>query len=163
MRVLRTRTLTFTSRLSRTADDVWAHATSMRGVNQELAPWLRMTYPKGFDDLAAIALRAGGAPPGAPLFTSWILAFGIVPAERWRLRIVALGPERRFVEESRVLTLALWRHERAVTPEGEHACTLRDTLTFSPRVALALPLATKLVRALFRHRHAFLTRRFGAA
>ena len=159
----RTGTLSFASRLARPADEVWAHATSMRGVNQELAPWLRMTYPAGFDDLAATVLRSGGAPPEEPLFTSWILALGLVPAERWRLRIVALGPERRFVEESRVLTLSLWRHERSVSADGERACTLRDTLTFSPRVAVALPLVTALVRALFTRRHAFLRRRFGEA
>ncbi len=161
--MVRTRTLGFASHLARPADEVWAHATSMRGVNEELSPWLRMTYPKGFDDLAASVLQRGGAPPEEPLFTSWILALGGFPAERWRLRIVALGPERRFVEESRVLTLSLWRHERSVAPEADGGCTLRDTLTFAPRLALALAPVTALVRALFTRRHAFLRRRFGEA
>ena len=35
------------SRLAAPADRVWAHATSMRGVNSELFPLVRMTHPLG--------------------------------------------------------------------------------------------------------------------
>ena len=34
-----------TSELDADAERVWAHATSMAGVNAELRPWLRMTTP----------------------------------------------------------------------------------------------------------------------
>jgi ligand-binding SRPBCC domain-containing protein len=156
----RTTTLVFRSRLDASADAVWTHATSMRGVNRELAPWLRMTYPAGFDDLARVALAEGGEVP-TKLFVSWILAFRVIPAERWDLGLAELGPGRRFVERSNVLTLSSWRHERSVEPVDVGASALTDRLTFAPRIALVAPLVVRLVSALFGHRHRWLRRRFG--
>jgi hypothetical protein len=39
-------TIEFKSALLATADEVWAHALTMQGVNEELAPWVRMTVPR---------------------------------------------------------------------------------------------------------------------
>src|SRR4051794_28261106 len=45
--------LTFASRLRASPERVWAHATSMPGVNRELAPFLRMSYPADMASLSA--------------------------------------------------------------------------------------------------------------
>src|SRR5690606_29522993 len=53
--------------LAAPAVDVWAHATSMAGVNEELGPWVRMTHPADLSDLST-------APPdlmGSVAFRSW--------------------------------------------------------------------------------------------
>lgn len=51
--------------------EVWAAVRTMAGVNRELAPWVRMTYP---DESADLALE--DAPPGSPVFQSWLLLLG---------------------------------------------------------------------------------------
>jgi ligand-binding SRPBCC domain-containing protein len=148
-------TLTFVSRLEAPADRVWSHATSMIGVNRELAPYLRMTYPPGMETLSEDKGRLG-----EPVFTSIILAFGALPVDRWELILVEVGPGRRFVEQSRVLSMKLWRHERTVEERGA-GCMITDALTFAPRLPFTRAPLTTLVRALFGHRHRFLKRAFG--
>ena len=53
--------------------EVWAAARTMEGVNRELAPWVRMTYP---EDAAVLNLE--DAPLGRPAFDSWLLLLGVV-------------------------------------------------------------------------------------
>src|SRR4051812_43551372 len=104
-----TQSVTIESRLAAPPEAVWAHATSMRGANLEMTPWMRMTYPREAEGLALTDARVR---PGEVLFVSWILLFRVLPIERWELIMAEIGPGMRFVEQSRVLTLSLWRHER---------------------------------------------------
>jgi len=154
------RTVEITTALSASAERVHAHATSMPTINQEMGPWLKMTYPR-----AAEGMSLADAAPllGQPLFTSWVLFLGLVPVERMQVRIVELGPGFRFVEESHVTFLRLWRHERVIESRGDEACTVTDRLTLEPRIGVfAAPLAA-FVRAFFGHRHRQLFRTFGGA
>lgn len=153
------RTVVTETRLAAPPEAVWAHATSMRGVNREMAPWLRMTYPR---DAEGLDLSDPRARPGEPLFVSWILLFGALPIERWNLVLAEVGPGMRFVERSRVLTLSLWRHERSVAP-AEGGSVLRDEVTFEPRIPMLAPALEPAIRAFFRHRHGRLIELFGAA
>lgn len=130
----------------------------MAGVNREMSPWMRMTYPP---EIASLDLGAVGNRLGETLFVSWVLALGFLPFERWQLAISAIGPGRRFVERSRVLSLEIWQHERSVEPCGEGA-KLTDTLTFEPRVAALAPVVEKIVGAFFAHRHRKLQSFFGS-
>jgi hypothetical protein len=66
------------------ADTVWLHASSMNGVNAELGPWVRMTYPPHLADLG----RAPHGPRDGVAFDSWILALGIVPFDRHSFRLI---------------------------------------------------------------------------
>jgi ligand-binding SRPBCC domain-containing protein len=136
-------------------DRVWAHATSMAGVNQELWPLLRMTYPA---DRAEIGGQA--VPLGTPLFRSVVLLFGVLPIDYDQITFEALDPGRRFVESSRTMSQRVWRHERTVDPVGG-GCTVTDRVTFVPKVAAMGSLLLPALGLLFANRHRRLTRRFG--
>jgi ligand-binding SRPBCC domain-containing protein len=148
--------LSFTSRLDASAPRVWECVATISGVNRELAPWLAMTAPA-----EALATRIDDAPVGAPLFASWILLGGRLPIDRHFFELAHVERGRGFVEASSSWSQAAWEHRRYVDPCGEGACTLTDRLTFRPRVAASGPILRRVVRAVFRHRHRVLRRRFG--
>jgi len=151
-------TIERTSELAAPAPDVWRHATSLAGINHELAPYLMMTAPP---ELREVALDAIQVALGEPLFASRALLFGIVPVERMQVTLVELEPGRRFVEQSALLALPYWRHERTVDAVGT-GCRLRDALAFRAPVAIAAPVLHRLLIALFTHRHRRLRALFGA-
>ena len=136
--------------------EVWAAARTMEGVNRELAPWVRMTYPE-----EAVALNLEDAPLGRPVFDSWLLLLGVVPFDRHRLVLEEVEPGRRFLERSSSWLQRLWQHERIVEPHPE-GCRVTDRITFQPRLPLAGALTRPVVDLLFRSRHRVLLRRYGS-
>lgn len=144
------------SELDAPAAAVWAHATSLRGVNLELFPLFRMTGPAAGanTDLSAV-------PLGERLFRSWILLFGIVPVDYDDLTIVELEPGRRFLERSAMLTQRVWSHERTIELGGERGCTLTDRIAFAPRVPALGSLQQRIFRLVFAYRHRRLVGFFG--
>ncbi|MBI2394750.1 MAG: hypothetical protein HYV09_34595 [Deltaproteobacteria bacterium] len=151
-------TFAISSRLATPANEVWRVVSSMRGVNDELAPWLRMTHPRGVD-----RLDAQEVPLGRPLFRSWLLLFGVLPVDFDHIGFARVEPGRGFREESTMLTMRAWTHERTIAPVlgNEGGCELTDRIELEPRLALALPLSQRITAALFRHRHRRLRARFG--
>jgi hypothetical protein len=143
------------------AAEVWRHASSMRGVNEELGPWVRMTHPSWATDLSSVEV-----PLGEVAFRSWLLALGVLPFDRHSLGLVEVrdGAEQGggFVEESTSWLQRRWRHERDVEPAPGGGSTVQDRLVVRPRLAPAA-LVRPVVAALFGHRHRRLVRRFGAA
>ncbi len=148
---------TVSSLLAAPAERVWAHASSFVGVNRELWPLARMTYP------AAMArLTPEAVPLGETAFRSWILLFGLVPVEYDDFRLVELVPGGHFSEVSRLLSMLEWRHRRSVAPSGA-GCILRDEIAFAPRWRLLGPAQLLAFRLVFRLRHRVLRRLFGRA
>ncbi|MEW6369344.1 MAG: hypothetical protein AB1584_00305 [Pseudomonadota bacterium] len=145
--------LSFDSELAASPEEVWAWATSPDGIASELRPLVRMTFPPG-----QAALAATGPHLGRPLFRSWFLLFGLLPVDRLNLTLLEFEPGRRFLEQSPMLSMRCWRHERIVAPCAG-GVRLTDNLAFAPR--LARPIVAWFVRLLFRHRHRVLRRRFG--
>jgi ligand-binding SRPBCC domain-containing protein len=142
------------SRLPAPPDRVWAHATSMQGVNRELFPLARMTYPPEF---ASIDPRHVSLD--RRVFRSWILAAGIVPIDYDDLTFVEWEPGRRFLERSPMLTQREWQHERIVEPmDGGSIVT--DRVRFLPRATALGPLFLAVFRLAFRLRHRNLRRLF---
>ena len=145
----------FTTRLAAPAAEVWAHATSMRGVNRELFPLARMTHPRELS-----VLEPGLVPLGRRAFRSWIFAFGLVPIDYDDLTFVELEWGRRFLERSPMLTQREWQHERVVEPvSGGSAIT--DRISFAPRVPWLGPLLHPVYWLTFALRHRNLRRIFG--
>jgi hypothetical protein len=64
-----------------------------------------------------------------------------------------------FVEQSPILSMSLWRHERTLEAEGG-AAILTDRLTFAPRFGRAL--GAWFIRTVFGHRHAVLRQAFAS-
>ena len=92
----------------------------------------------------------------------WLRLFGVLPFDYDQLSIAELEPGRRFHEESTMLSMRRWRHERTVTPEGDTKTIVRDRITFQTCAALgfAAPLIAAVLRALFGHRHRRLQQHF---
>jgi len=143
------------SRLEAPAPAVWDRVSSFDGVNDELMPLMRMTAPPDVRRLEPEQVVLGER-----ICRSWVLLFGFLPFDYDDLVLVELEPGRGFHERSTMLSMRSWEHERWIEPDGDGACTVRDRLTFVPR--LPLPLAP-VVRAIFRHRHKRLRKRFGGA
>lgn len=147
--------LTFSSDLNASPERVWQWMTSTSGILQEMAPLMRMTVPSSFTDLSTSAV-----PLGQRLFRSWVLLFGVLPIDRSDLTLLSLDPGKGFVEESPMLTMKLWRHERTIqVVDGRTRLT--DRLTFEPRFASSL--VSWFVDTMFTHRHAVLRRELGGA
>ncbi len=146
------------SSLPISAEAAWARVVTEQGINDELAPWLRMTMPKRLrgrtiDDVAAEVLAGEGE-----LGRSWILLFGVLPVDYDDLRIVELEPGRSFDERSQTLAFCVWLHQRRIEPSGPDSCRVSDRLGFELRAPPArIPGAARLARAtvgaLFSHRH----------
>lgn len=144
-------TLSFDSTLTASPDTAWAWVTSFDGISKEMAPILRMSAP--IRDLASVAFE-----PGVPMFRSWLLLFGVLPVDCSDLTLLSLTPGVGFVEQSRMGSMRLWRHERRVIPDGT-GCRVTDALTFEPRIGGRLVEA--FVARFFAHRHKMLRRYLG--
>jgi ligand-binding SRPBCC domain-containing protein len=59
-----------------------------------------------------------------------------------------------------MLSQRVWEHERWVEPR-DGGCVVRDRLRFEPRLGLPGKWVEPVIRAIFRHRHRRLRRRFG--
>jgi len=143
--------------LGRPAAEVWDRAVTEEGINDELAPILRMTMPARLRGKTVDTVEVG-----VPLGRSWILLFGVLPVDYDDLRLAELEPGRRFLERSRTLSFSVWQHERVIEPSGT-GCRVTDRLGFELKRAIAwIPgaarLATAIVGFLFRHRHRRLAR-----
>jgi ligand-binding SRPBCC domain-containing protein len=143
------------STLAASADVVWAHVSTFDGVNDELRPIMRMTAPAHIR-----GLEPEDVVLGERLFRSWVLLFGVLPIDYDDLTLIAIEPGRGFQERSKMLSMRVWEHDRTLEPNGA-GCVVRDRLGFEPRMPGMGPLLERIVRALFRHRHRKLRRRFG--
>ncbi len=147
--------LRFISQLAAPADRVWAHATSPSGINRELSPVMKMTFPAGIDALSEDTVRVG-----EPICKSWFLMFRFLPIDRAVVTLAEIGPGRRFVEQSPLSSMRLWRHTRTVSESGTGS-TIEDVLDFEPRGPVPQALSEWFVRRIFEHRHARLRETFG--
>jgi ligand-binding SRPBCC domain-containing protein len=132
--------------------DVWAAMSTVRAVNRELSPFVRMTDP------------THGAPfdaePWRGTQVAWQLLFGVIPVDRHRIELVALPDGRGFRESSSSWWYSVWWHERALL-DDPGGCVIRDTVEIEPRLRAADPIVAWAVRWMFRQRHRKLRRRFG--
>lgn len=149
--------LIIASELEAPAAALWAHATSMEGVNDELMPFVRMHVPR-----EARGKGIADAPLGVVAFHSWLLAFGLVPFDRHALTLVSIDAGHGFSERSWSWLQRSWRHDRSIEPSPRGAI-VTDRVGFDPRLSLATPIVTRIVAGIFRHRHHRLQRRFGGS
>jgi ligand-binding SRPBCC domain-containing protein len=144
--------ITFESKLPVAPDELWDWSTSVHGVEAELGPLLKLDFPKGMTHIPR-----DGSNLGKVLGNCKFLLFGIVPIDLSRLTFVEVEPGRRFVEQSPLLSMKRWRHERIIAP-GSDGTRLIDVLEFTPRFATGI---TKwFISQLWKHRHAVLVRQF---
>jgi ligand-binding SRPBCC domain-containing protein len=152
-----TRAVHVTSTLAAPREAVWARVSTMAGVNAELMPLVRMSYPP-----QAAVLDAAAVPLGRTAFRSVLLLFGVLPIDRHDLCLLRVDPPAGFHESSTSLLQRRWVHVRTLeaVPGG---CRLTDEVDFEPRLPAIAALLRPLVRAIFAHRHRRLRRHFGEA
>jgi ligand-binding SRPBCC domain-containing protein len=144
--------VSFHSKVARAPAELWNWSTSVRGVDAEMAPVLKLDFPKGMTHIPR-----DGSGLGRPLGNCKFLLFGLVPVDLSRLTFVEVDPGRRFVEESPLLSMKSWRHERTIAP-GSGGTEVVDKLEFTPR--FAPKLVAWFISKFFEHRHAVLQRTF---
>lgn len=137
-----------------TAAQVWARVSTPQGVNDELLPLARMTWPAAVDRLDPTTV-----PLGERICRSWVLLFGFLPVDYDDLTLVRVEPERGFLERSTMLSQRVWQHERTLEPVAG-GCRVTDRITFEPRVAPLAPVYRVVFRFFFQHRHRRLRRAF---
>ena len=150
--------LSFVSHLRASAAEVWAAATDLELINEELKPLMRMTAPKEWRTLSVDQVRSGQR-----LFRSWLLLFSVLPVDYDDLTIAEVGPGHRFLERSRMASATVWEHERTIDPTGPQSCQVTDQVGFVARTALHGAVLRRMVPLLFAHRHQRLRRRYGDA
>jgi ligand-binding SRPBCC domain-containing protein len=138
-------------------DRVWARVVTPEGINDELRPWLTMSMPRGAKDLTVDTV-----PVGTPVGRCWMRLFGVLPFDYDDLMIAELRPGHGFHEQSTMLSMRSWCHERTVEAAGDFKTVVRDRLTFELRAPLRVltPVITAAIRALFGHRQRRLQRHF---
>lgn len=136
---------------------VWQRIVTPEGINDEMRPWMTMSLPRSAEPLTVETI-----PVGTPVGRAWLRLFGVLPFDYDRLTIAELEPGRRFREESTMLSMSRWQHERSVTAQSDSKSIVHDRITFRPRLPLrpATPLLAAVVRAFFGHRHRRLQRHF---
>jgi ligand-binding SRPBCC domain-containing protein len=139
------------------ADQVWARVVTPEGINDEVRPWMTMSMPRG-----AESFTVDNVPIGTPIGRAWLRLFGVLPFDYDRLTIAELEPGRSFDEQSTMMSMRRWRHQRSVTPDGDSKAVVHDRITFQLRIPLrpATPIVAAGLRALFGHRHRRLQRHF---
>jgi hypothetical protein len=107
-------------------------------------------------------LTVDNVPVGAPIGRCWIRLFAVLPIDYDLLTIEGLQPGRGFHEESTMMSMRRWRHERSVTPDDDGKTVVQDRITFTLRAPLRplTPIFAVGLRALFGHRHRRLQRHF---
>jgi ligand-binding SRPBCC domain-containing protein len=141
------------------AEQVCARVVTPEGINDEVRPWMTMSMPRG-----AKSLTVDNVPVGTPIGRCWLRLLGVVPFDYDRLTIAELVPGRSFDEQSTMMSMRRWRHERSVTPDGDGKTVVRDCITFELRapLRLATPAVATGLRALFGHRHRRLQNHFAS-
>jgi hypothetical protein len=137
-------------------DDVLATIT-LRGVNTELWPLVRMTAPAQWANTPLAEW-----PEKQQLFKSWILLLGVLPIDRHAFNLQAVLPGRGFVEMSSSTVNAQWNHTRIVVPIAG-GCRVTDTVEYRSRVPLLGYLLKPTYQLVFWWRHRRLRARFGGS
>jgi ligand-binding SRPBCC domain-containing protein len=140
-------------------EQVWDRVVTPEGINDELRPWMTMSMPRGTE-----GLTVDNVPIGTSLGRAWLRLFGVVPFDYDLLTIAGLEPGQSFDEQSTMLSMRQWRHQRSVAPDDDGKTVVRDRITFQLRVPLRplTPVIAAGIRALFGHRHRRLQRHFAA-
>ena len=150
--IIRTIRVQFESTLPASSAELWDWSTSVRGVAAEMRPFLKLDFPKGMTHIPR-----DGSGLGQPLGKVPFLLLGFLPVDLSRLTFVEMEPGRRFVEQSPLLSMKSWRHERTLTPDGEGTKVV-DSLEFTPRFAPAV--VGWFIGKFFQHRHAMLRKHY---
>jgi len=133
-------------------EEVWKRTVSPEGINYELFPFMRMTVPEPLK-----GKKIHDLPLGTTIGRSWFLLFGLLPFDFDDITIAELDNGRRFREQSSMLSIENWEHERTIEQQSD-GCQVQDHIRFSLRKPFSqIPgvetSIAKVLQGLFHHRH----------
>jgi hypothetical protein len=129
---------------------VWNHIVKMTSVNNELFPFIRMTYPKNMSEI----LENDKVPYGETLFVSVLLLFNLFPIDLHWLRFDSIINGVSFHENSTTLLHKYWKHTRVLTTDNATGCVqVTDKLEFLPRIRILGYLLLPIIKFVFKNRH----------
>ena len=130
---------------------------TMKAVNRELSPLIRMTAPSEWSSKPIFEW-----PTGKVLFSSWMLLFGILPIDRHTFFFQSIDRQWSFAEASSSLINKLWHHRRKVDRSGA-SCRVTDTVEFQCRLPLLEYVLAPVYHFIFTHRHRVLRSYYGGS
>lgn len=133
-----------------------ADILSIRGVNFELFPFVRMTAPTDWKE-KPISMW----PVDTALFASFVLLFGFIPLDWHRFRFCSVGAEG-FKESSSSFINRQWQHERMIL-SCDAGVTVKDSVAFESKIELLGAVLLPVYKAIFAYRHKRLASRYGSA
>ena len=139
-----------------TREDVWRTIGNWDGVNNELGPLIKMSYPKTYAQLADIPAD------GKSHFTAGVTLFGIIPIDRHKFAFVGKDIPNYFDERSSNLNMKFWSHKRTLI-EREGGVEVTDTCAFIPRIGFMGGFLGATFSWVFRRRHQRLKKQFGVS
>ncbi len=146
----------FRSRLpGTTQDEVWRRISSWAGVNDELAPLVKMSHPASMPNIDDVPAD------GTSHFTSTLLLFGLIPFDAHRVAFREMRPPHVFDECSSSLVMRRWSHRRSLEELGD-AVEVCDEVGFECRLPGLGALLEPVYRAVFAGRHRRLRRHFAS-
>jgi ligand-binding SRPBCC domain-containing protein len=146
----------FSSVLAAPPGVVWERAGAVRGANDELWPFAKMTFPFRLDRRTPPEQVVGHH------FRSWTLALGFLPVSRRTMRIEVFE-EGRFRECSASWLQGRCCHERTAVAGNDGSTVLTDTLVTESRGRLVDALINAMITVTFRRRHRRLRNHFDKA
>lgn len=149
--------ITVASHLNALPEQVWDRIMTPEGINDEMRPYLRMTLPRGVEQLDPESVEIG-----TPIGRSWILLFGLLPFDYDEVCLTRLEPACGFLERSRMLSQRSWEHERTLKPSAT-GCLITDRVSWQPRLGLPGRPLRPVIAWFFGHRHRRLRRYFGGS
>jgi len=130
---------------------------TMKGVNREMSPLIRMTAPSEWSSKPIFEW-----PAGKVLFSSWILLFGILPIDRHTFFFQSIDRQRGFAESSSSITNKVWHHRRDIKM-NEALPQITDTVEFKCRLPMLAYVLAPVYRFIFTHRHRVLRSYYGGS
>lgn len=132
-----------------------ARCLNMKGVNQELNPFVTIVVRKKWSEMAFSKL-----PLNQYVCEGLILLFGFLPIDIHWFRFKAIN-ESGFNERSTTLTNKEWNHDRTIQ-SCEQGSRVTDTISFKSRLPLLGLLLKPVYKSIFMHRHRRLARLYGS-
>ena len=118
----------------------------MKGVNDELWPYLKMTGPNNWYEKPIKEW-----PINQKLFTSKILFLGVLPIDAHCFKFESVS-STGFKEFSKTLLNSAWHHERSIVSNGSNTI-LKDVVYYQSRCSLLGSFLKPFYQVIFTHRH----------
>ncbi|MDJ0920896.1 MAG: hypothetical protein QNI84_07195 [Henriciella sp.] len=134
-------------------DEVWQQVGSWEGVNYELGPVFRMSYPNAYAQLADIPAD------GKSYFSAGVRLFGLVPVDQHKFSFTGFDAPNSFDERSSNFNMTLWTHRRTLI-ERDGGVEITDTCSFVPRLPFMGGVLKSIFAWVFKRRHQRLIRHF---